>query len=220
MEPLEQKPLQTREEARPLTFERVGEDALSVLGDETLSAREESRKGAEGGKTYRQLVSRYKKRQHDTLVDTVTTGLSYADEVVVDLGLLEDTGLLGEMAETITGALPFAVIAVTEQAKVIMGKKTQKEAVKNTVYRMVKTGAAMGAGALAGAVAGLPAAIPAAIGVRALLDQHKSRAMLGSRILGRTRRLSALKEKMSLKKQVEDLTLGTGEKDGPASKET
>ena len=145
---------------------------------------------------FQSMVSKYKKRQRDTLVDTVTAGLSYADEVAVDLGLMEDTGLLGETLDVVTSALPFAVIAVTEQAKVIMGKKTQKAALENTFYRFVKTGAAMGAGALAGTVGGLGAAIPAALGVRALLDQHKSKALLGNRIVGRTQRLAALKEKM------------------------
>ncbi len=146
---------------------------------------------------YEGLVSKYKKRQHDTLVDTVTTGLSYADEVAVDLGLMEDTGLLSETMDMVSTALPFAIIAVTEQAKVIMGKKTQKAALENTLYRVVKTGAAMGAGALAGTVGGFGAAIPAAIGVRALLDQHKSRALLGNRIQGRTNRLSSLRERMN-----------------------
>ncbi len=162
---------------------------------------------------YRDLVKRYKKRQRDTLVDTLTTGLSYADEVAVDLGLMEDTGLLGEVTDMVTTALPFVVIAVTEQAKVIMGKKKQKAALQNTVYRMAKTGAAMGAGALAGAVGGLPAAIPAALGVRALLDQHKSKALLGNRVAGRVRRLNALTSRMREKERLRELTDTEGPED-------
>ena len=44
--------------------------------------------------SFKELVQRYKKRRHDTVVDAVTTGLSMADNVTVDMGLLEDTGVL------------------------------------------------------------------------------------------------------------------------------
>ena len=114
----------------------------------------------------------------------------------MDLGVLEDTGLAAEVTEVVSSALPFAVIAITEQAKVIMGKKTQKEAAQKTVFRMAKTGAALGIGAVAGAFGGIAAAIPAALGMRALMDGYKSKAMLGSRSAGRTRRLSAIREKI------------------------
>ena len=40
-------------------------------------------------KTYEEIVREYKKRQHDTVVDTIATGLTYMDEVAVDSGLLE-----------------------------------------------------------------------------------------------------------------------------------
>ncbi len=178
----------------------------SLVSAENLPAGKEIPRSATAPATYRALVKKYKKRQHDTLVDTLTTGLTYADEMAVDLGLMEDTGLLGEVTEVVSTALPFAVIAVTEQAKVIMGKKSQKAAMQNTVYRMAKTGAAMGVGALAGAVGGLPAAIPAALGVRALLDQHKSKALLGNRVAGRVRRLNELTEKRRAKKLLRDRT--------------
>ena len=177
-------------------FETVEETALSEQGKPLPTASADPERLARARQQYRILVSTYKKRQHDTLVETVTAGLSYADEVAVDLGLMEDTGLLNETMDMVSSALPFAVIAVTEQAKVIMGKKTQKAALENTLYRFVKTGAAMGAGAIAGTVGGLGVAIPAALGVRALLDQHKSKALLGSRVAGRIRRLTELKEKM------------------------
>lgn len=146
--------------------------------------------------TYNELVEKYKKRQKDTLVDTVVTGLSYADNVAVDLGVLEETGVLGEALETVGTALPFALIAVTEQCKVILGKTTQRAAAENTVYRMVKTGAAMGAGALAFAAGGPFAAIPTAMSVRVLLDQYKSRALLGARVHNRIDRLRGIRERL------------------------
>lgn len=140
---------------------------------------------------YRDLVDKYTKRRKDTLMDTVTAGLSYADNVAVDLGLLDDIG----MVDTLTAAAPFAVIAVTEQVQVIMGKKTGKAGFSDAVQRMIKTGAAMGVGALAGIAAGPIAAVPAAMGTRAFLSHYKSKSLLGLRIRERTDRLRALRER-------------------------
>ena len=95
---------------------------------------------------YEELLNKYAKRKRDTVMDSVTAGLSYADNVAVDFGLLEESGLI----DSLTIAAPFAVIAVTEQAKVILGKKTGKAGFSDAVQRMVRTGAAMGVGALAG----------------------------------------------------------------------
>ena len=213
--------VQLGEEIYAPVIEKKEEQVLSVPGSASAPRKADARTdvktgtepGTEAGKdpairavSYHELVRRYKKRQHDTLVDTLTTGLSYADEVAMDLGVMEDSGLLGELTDMVSTALPFAVIAVTEQAKVIMGKKTQKAAMQNTVFRMAKTGAAMGVGALVGTVGGLPAAIPAALGVRALLDQHKSKALLGSRVAGRVRRLNALTDKMRERKRLLEMT--------------
>ena len=117
---------------------------------------------------YRDLVDKYTKRRKDTLMDTVTAGLSYADNVAVDLGLLDDIG----MVDALTAAAPFAVIAVTEQVQVIMG-----------------------VGALAGIAAGPIAAVPAAMGTRAFLSHYKSKSLLGLRIRERTDRLRALRER-------------------------
>ena len=45
-------------------------------------------------KTYEELVKEYRKRQHDTVVDTIAAGLTYMDELAVDSGILEETGIL------------------------------------------------------------------------------------------------------------------------------
>ena len=50
-------------------------------------------------KTYEELVKEYRKRQHDTVVDTIATGLSYVDQIAVDTGLLEETGILTELTQ-------------------------------------------------------------------------------------------------------------------------
>ena len=139
---------------------------------------------------YRELVKKYAKRKKESLMDTVTAGLSYADNVAVDMGLLEDSGMM----DALSAAAPFAIIAVTEQMKVIMGRKTGKAGFSDAVQRMIKTGAAMGVGAIAAAAAGPVAAVPAAMGTRALLSHYKSRSMLGVRVHERTSRLRAIRE--------------------------
>ena len=144
--------------------------------------------------TYEELVKKYSKRKKDTLMDSVTAGLSYADNLAVDLGLLDESGML----DALTAAAPFAIIAVTEQAKVIMGRKTGKAGFNDAVQRMLKTGAAMGVGALAALAGGPAAAVPAAVGTRALLSHYKSKSLLGVRVQERTDRLRALREQRTL----------------------
>ncbi len=139
---------------------------------------------------YEELLKKYTKRKKDTLMDSVTAGLSYADNVAVDFGLLEESGLI----DSLTIAAPFAVIAVTEQMKVILGKKTSKAGFGDAVQRMARTGAAMGVGALAGLAGGPLAAIPASMGTRALLARYKSKTLLGLRVQERTDRLRALRQ--------------------------
>lgn len=139
---------------------------------------------------YEELVKKYTKRRKDNIVDTVTAGLSYADNVAVDLGLMEDSAVL----DAVTAAAPFAVIAVTEQMQVIMGKKTGRAGFGDALQRMLKTGAAMSVGALASLAAGPAAAVPAAMGARIALSKYKSKSMLALRVKERTGRLRALRE--------------------------
>ncbi len=143
--------------------------------------------------SFKEMVGKYKKRRHDTVVDAVTTGLSLADNVTVDLGLLEDTGVATEIAETVSNVLPFAVIAVTEQCKVLLGKKTGAAGAGDAAYRMVKTGAAMGVGAaVTAAGAGAVVALPAAVSARVIMDRYRGHALMGHRVSLRTQRLKAL----------------------------
>ena len=142
---------------------------------------------------YQELLENYQKRSRSTLTDGITTALSHLDEVSVSLGLMEDTGLLPELMGTLSFGLPFAVIAVTEQGSVILGRKTQKAALQDGSYRMLKTGAGLAAGAAAIA-AGLGAipAVPIAVSVRMMLDNYRSGMLLAYRVKQRTQRLSAL----------------------------
>ena len=74
--------------------------------------RRSNRKGASAMKTYQELVKEYRKRQRDTVVDTIATGLTYMDEIAVDSGLLEETGILTDLMENVAGVLPFAIITI------------------------------------------------------------------------------------------------------------
>ena len=123
-------------------------------------------------KTYEEIVREYKKRQHDTVVDTIATGLTYMDEVAVDSGLLEETGILTELTESMAGVLPFVIISVHEGTKVLLGRKPGMTGLKDGAFRMVKTGAAMG--------------------VRALFDRYRSKTLTGKRVQGRIKRLQEL----------------------------
>ena len=143
--------------------------------------------------SFKEMVEKYKRRRHDTVVDAVTTGLARADNVTVDLGLLEDTGVATEIAEPVSNVLPFAVIAVTEQCKVLLGKKTGAAGAGDAAYRMVKTGAAMGVGAaVTAAGAGAVVALPAAVSARVIMDRYRGHALMGHRVSLRTQRLKAL----------------------------
>ena len=141
---------------------------------------------------YETLVKKYKKRSKDNLVDKVALGLSCAESVTADAGMLTDTGLSQEILDTAGTVLPFAVIAVTEEMKVILGKKDQKTGLTDAAYRMVKTGAAMGVGAVVMGAAGLWAAVPASMGVRAMFDRYRSGALTGHRVQSRIKRLQEL----------------------------
>lgn len=143
-------------------------------------------------KTYEKMLQEYRKRQRDTVVDALATGLTYMDEIAVDSGLLEETGLMTELMENVTGALPFVIISVSEGTKVLLKKKPGMTGVKDGAFRMVKTGAAMGVGAAVMGAAGFWAAIPVTMGVRALFDRYRSKALTGRRIQGRIQRLQEL----------------------------
>ena len=156
---------------------------------------------------YSSLLKKYRHRNRSMLTDGITTALSHLDEVSVDLGFLEEAGLIAETLETFSLALPFAVIAVTEQGAVVLGRKTQKAAVQDASFRMLKTGAGMAAGAAA-MTAGLGAipAIPFAVGVRVLLERYRSSRLTAYRVKHRVDRLKALNR--AREKQAVSLSAG------------
>ncbi len=147
-------------------------------------------------KTYQEMLETYRKRQRSTVVDAIATGLTYVDEIAVDTGLLEETGLLAELTGSVCSALPFAIIAVQEGSKVILGLKPAANGVQDSAFRMVKTGAAMGVGAAVAAGAGFWAAIPVTMGVRALFDRYRSKTLTGMRVQGRINRLKELNSQL------------------------
>ena len=142
---------------------------------------------------FQTMLDTYQKREKSALIDTIATGLSFADEMSVDLGLLSETGLATELLETVSLGLPFAIVAVTEGTHVLLKKKTPKAGAQDAAYRLVKTGAAIGAGAAVAASGVAGAALPVAVGVRVLLDKYRSRALTGHRVQQRIQRVEALR---------------------------
>ncbi|MBQ4581358.1 MAG: hypothetical protein IJA83_11935 [Clostridia bacterium] len=147
-------------------------------------------------KNYQEMLASYRKRQRNTVVDVIATGLTYVDEIAVDSGLLEETGLLAELTESVCGALPFAIIAVQEGTKVVLGLKPAANGMQDGAFRMAKTGAALGVGGAVAAGAGFWAAIPVTMGVRALFDRYRSKALTGARVQGRISRLRELNDQL------------------------
>ena len=134
---------------------------------------------------FRELVEKYRKRSRDKLVDTVALGLSCAESVTEDVGLLTDNGLLRDALSSAGSVLPFAVI---------VGKKDQISMLKDSAYRMAKTGAALTIGAAAATVAGPIGAMGAAMGTHAFLDRYKSRGLTAVRLKDRVDRLKSLQK--------------------------
>ena len=143
-------------------------------------------------KTYEEIVKTYKKRSHDTVVDTVATGMTYVDNIAVDSGLLEEAGQVSSTVSALCGELPFMVIAAVEGTKVLLGRKPAKNGTRDAANRMIKTGMALGAGSLAAGMVGAWAAAPAAVGTRLVLDKKKSRLMNNLRVKSRISRLQEL----------------------------
>nr|MBR4280827.1 hypothetical protein [Clostridia bacterium] len=158
-------------------------------------------------KSYQEMLENYRKRQRSTVVDAIATGLTYVDEIAVESGLLEETGLWDELTSSVCGALPFVIIAVQEGSKVVLGLKPAANGVQDSAFRMVKTGAALGVGTAVAAGAGFWAAIPVTMGVRALFDRYRSKALTGMRVHSRITRLQELNAQ--LRQAQEDLQVET-----------
>lgn len=145
--------------------------------------------------SYNELVQKYRNRKKDLSLDAVATGISFVDNALVDLGVLDGADGVADALGVLSTAIPLATIAVTEGTRVLTGKKTSAAAGQDAIFRTVRTGLAMGAGAVAaGAGLGAIPAIPISIGVRIALDRYRSRAMTGVRLQQRIVRLRALRE--------------------------
>jgi len=130
----------------------------------------------------------------------------------VDTGILEETGILTELTQSVSGILPFVIISATEGTKVLLGRKPGKTGLKDGAFRMVKSGAAMGVGAAVTGIAGFWAAIPVTMGVRAMFDRYRSKTLTGRRVQGRIERLKELNKFIRHEdKQNEEMPSLTGE---------
>ena len=81
---------------------------------------------------------------------------------------------------------------------------------------MVKTGTAIGIGSVVTGATGLWAAIPVTMGVRALFDRYRSKALTGHRVQSRISRLKELNQfiRQGSLKQEEDQVVLIEDKDG------
>ncbi len=148
-------------------------------------------------RSYEEIKKGYQKRQRDTLIDSLATGLNYVDEICVEAGILDKAGILDDLLGGAFTALPFVLIAVTEQCKVILGRKPAKTGLVDAAFRMAKTGTAMGIGAVVAGSAGFAAAIPVSIGVRAAFDRYRMKVFTGKRVLMRTQRMRQMQGNMA-----------------------
>lgn len=147
-------------------------------------------------RSYDEIVKNYQKRRRDTLIDSLAVSLNYVDEICVEAGILQEAGILDDLLGGACAALPFVLIAVTEQAKVFLGRKPAQTGLKDAAFRMLKSGTAMGVGALMAGTAGIFAAIPFSMGVRALFDRYRLKSLTGRRVAMRTQRLRELHSAM------------------------
>lgn len=106
--------------------------------------------------------------------------------------LLEDLldGPIEELLETVLPGLPFALIAVGEGRKVLMGRKTFDIAMQDELSRAVKSGAAIGAGALVAFLDGGLLSIPASFLTRMGIDRYQ---IMGRSIMNLDRRIESIR---------------------------
>ena len=141
--------------------------------------------------SYREIVEKYKKKQSTTLMDSIAAGLSLADEVSVDLGLLGDSGLLDDVLNVVSvGPCGYRR---DRGSRVLLGRKTGTAAVQDWPIARPKPVRPWAQRAAAGLGAGALPAIPVAVGVRVLMDKYRSQAMAGRRVEQRIKRLRALR---------------------------
>ena len=98
--------------------------------------------------SYQELVHKYRARRKDGPIDALTAGISFVDNALIDIGVLDGTDIAADALDIVSAALPLATIALTEGTRVLTGKKTGTAAKQDAVYRTVRTGLAMGAGPL------------------------------------------------------------------------
>ncbi len=144
--------------------------------------------------SFKELLSKYNKKDKSTLTDAVTVGLSFADEASAELGLLDKCSALGETLGTVSIVLPFASVVMQEGAKVVFKKKTFTAGKQDAAYRLVRNGLSVGAGAVVSGLGAGVAAIPASCGVRIMSDKIRTKLMAGNRIEKRIARVKSIND--------------------------
>ena len=131
-------------------------------------------------------------RRKDGSIDALTAGISFVDNALIDIGVLDSTDIATDALDIVSAALPLATIALTEGTRVLTGKR-RAPLQTGCCLSHCSYGLAMGAGAIVAGTGGALPAIPISIGVRVAMDRYRSRAMTNLRAQ-RIARLRSLRE--------------------------
>lgn len=117
-------------------------------------------------KTYEELVRRYRRRNRHNAADAAYAGLTYADELATQAGLLINSEPVAAVLDATGMVLPFVSIAANEGYKVLTGRKPASVGLWDSVDRMTKLllQSALAALLLLSWVCGLPFLRPWAAG--------------------------------------------------------
>ncbi|WP_175640201.1 hypothetical protein [Metabacillus schmidteae] len=98
------------------------------------------------------------------------------------------------LIDTLLPGLPFAIIALGEGHKVLVGKKDLNLALNDTLERSIKSGIAIGAGSVVYALDGGLLSIPTTILTRAGIDRFQLMKGISNRVIGKKEKIIELKD--------------------------
>ena len=176
---------------------------LQIINSDGSIAQELQLKATESLSYVKEALERYPDIDVLTTDEVLNTGgdaaqnifsSGFSDEALEETirAPMEDLldGPMEELLETVLPGLPFALIAVGEGRKVLMGRKTFDIAMKDGLSRAVKSGAAIGAGALVALLDGGLLSIPTSFLTRMGIDRYQ---IMGRSILNVDRRIESLR---------------------------
>ncbi|PMC37319.1 hypothetical protein CJ195_11185 [Bacillus sp. UMB0899] len=126
----------------------------------------------------------------DTITEQILpSGINNSD---LEADLLEPFST--SLIDTLLPGLPFAIIALGEGHKVLVGKKDLNLALNDTLERSIKSGIAIGAGSVVYALDGGLLSIPTTILTRAGIDRFQLMKGISNRVIGKKEKIIELKD--------------------------